>query len=282
MKVFVALLSLVAVASAGQAFLGGAYGYGGVAAPLAYGGAVHGGVAHTGQSVSQRAEDGIGNYQFAYQEQHGTGGTARQESGDVYGRKQGSYSLGVIDGRQRTVNYVADEFGFRAQIETNEPGTAPQQPADVAIHAAPQAVAHVAAPVAAPIVAPRPIVQAPIVAPRPIIQAPIYQAPIVQKQIIAAPVAQPIYQQHVVAHAAPIVQKQIVQAPIYQHGYAGYAAPIAAPSVYGSVVKHIAAAPGIVGAYGLGAYGAGLGYAHGLGATGLGLGAVYGAPHYVK
>lgn len=295
MKVFVALLSLVAVASAGQTFLGGAYGYGGLAAPYAAAG-----ISHTGQSVSQRAEDGVGNYQFAYQEQHGTGGTARQESGDIYGRKVGSYSMGIADGRERVVHYVADEHGFRAQVQTNEPGTAPQQPADVVMNAAPQAVAHVApvapAPVAAPIVAPRPIVQAPIVAPRPIVQAPIYQAPIVQKQIFAAPIAQPIVQQHVVAHAAPIVQKQIVaapvarpivQAPLYGgyggYGYGGYGyGAVAAPHAYGSVVKHISAAPGLVGAYGLGHYGAGLGYTHGLAATGLGLGAVYGAPLYVK
>lgn len=102
------LLCLVAAASAGNIF---------GAAPAFYGA----GVSTTGESSVQRQEDGIGNYAFSVAEQGATGGTTQQESGDVYGRKQGSYSLGVIDGRQRRVNWVADELGFRAQVDTNEP-----------------------------------------------------------------------------------------------------------------------------------------------------------------
>ena len=48
------------------------------------------------------------------------------------------------DGRIRTVNYVADGLGFRANIQTNEPGVEPKDPAAVAINKA----AVVAAPVA--------------------------------------------------------------------------------------------------------------------------------------
>ncbi|XP_074603466.1 uncharacterized protein LOC141857000 [Brevipalpus obovatus] len=120
----VIFFALLAVASAGQTFLGS-----GIAAPGL------GGALDTGISEHSRQEDGLGNYQFAYNEQGQTGGTTRSESGDVYGRKQGSYSLGVIDGRQRVVDYVADEGGFRASVRTNEPGTAPLNPADVSMQA---------------------------------------------------------------------------------------------------------------------------------------------------
>lgn len=34
------------------------------------------------------------------------------------------------DGHSRTVNYVADAAGFRATVETNEPGTKTSAPAD--------------------------------------------------------------------------------------------------------------------------------------------------------
>ncbi|UYV73579.1 hypothetical protein LAZ67_10004142 [Cordylochernes scorpioides] len=45
---------------------------------------------------------------------------------------RGSYGFrDPHDGRYRHVDYVADEHGFRAQVRTNEPGTANQNPADV-------------------------------------------------------------------------------------------------------------------------------------------------------
>ncbi|UYV75089.1 hypothetical protein LAZ67_12002437 [Cordylochernes scorpioides] len=59
------------------------------------------------------------------------GRTARQESSDGSGRVVGSYTLQDDDGRQRTVEYVADETGFRASVRTNEPGTKSESPADV-------------------------------------------------------------------------------------------------------------------------------------------------------
>lgn len=36
---------------------------------------------------------------------------------------KGSYGLHDKDGRMRVVHYVADKYGFRAVIKTNEPGT---------------------------------------------------------------------------------------------------------------------------------------------------------------
>ena len=65
---------------------------------------------------------GHGNYIFGYDENHSTGGSFRKEKGGP-GIQIGSYGLRDSDGRMRIVNYVADLNGFRASVETNEPGT---------------------------------------------------------------------------------------------------------------------------------------------------------------
>ncbi|XP_055936849.1 cuticle protein 16.8-like, partial [Argiope bruennichi] len=44
---------------------------------------------------------------------------------------KGSYGFTDDRGVHRQVNYVADHGGFRAQVKTNEPGTANQNPAAV-------------------------------------------------------------------------------------------------------------------------------------------------------
>ncbi|UYV75098.1 hypothetical protein LAZ67_12002458 [Cordylochernes scorpioides] len=59
------------------------------------------------------------------------GHMSRQESADGSGRVVGSYTLQNEDGSRRTVEYVADENGFRATVRTNEPGTKSESPADV-------------------------------------------------------------------------------------------------------------------------------------------------------
>jgi hypothetical protein len=62
-------------------------------------------------------------YSFGY-EAPAIGGThSRQESGDGFGRVQGSYQLQEADGRIRIVEYYADETGFHANVRTNELGT---------------------------------------------------------------------------------------------------------------------------------------------------------------
>jgi hypothetical protein len=77
-----------------------------------------------GESAQHRSQDNFGNYKFGYQIVDGLGATnGREESGDGYGNKVGSYNLADIDGRVRRVDYVADDLGFRATINTNEPGT---------------------------------------------------------------------------------------------------------------------------------------------------------------
>lgn len=103
-----------------------------VAAPVA--------LASTGTSSQFRSEDNYGNYNFGYDESHAGGSTSRREE-EANGVRRGSYSLTEADGRQRVVHYVADASGFRATVQTNEPGVEPKDPADVAINkAAPVAV----------------------------------------------------------------------------------------------------------------------------------------------
>ncbi|XP_064488469.1 calphotin-like [Ornithodoros turicata] len=224
MKVLV-LLAFVAVARAG--YLG---------APAA----VVASVAEAGHSNSHRAQDLVGNYNFGYNEAHTTGGSSRQETGDAFGNKVGSYSLTDADGRVRVVKYVADAAGFRASVSTNEPGTAPSTPAAAGYNApvvAPAPVAAYAAPVAAVATAPVAAYAAPVAA---------YAAPVAAPvAAYAAPVAK-AYAAPVAAYAAPVAAAAHVYGPAVA-GYGAYGA-YAAPAVYGKALAHGAA-------YGLG-YGA--------------------------
>ena len=84
----------------------------------------------TGVSAQTRSQDSLGNYRFAYDiVDHLGARNGRSESGDALGNKIGHYSINDIDGRVRRVDYVADDFGFRAAIQTNEQGTAPSNTA---------------------------------------------------------------------------------------------------------------------------------------------------------
>lgn len=61
----------------------------------------------------------------------------RTEQGDASNAKTGSYGYRDTNGLYRRVNYVADAYGFRAIVDTNEPGTAPGASADAVFNAAP-------------------------------------------------------------------------------------------------------------------------------------------------
>ncbi|KAL1477498.1 hypothetical protein MTO96_035692 [Rhipicephalus appendiculatus] len=61
----------------------------------------------------------------------------RSEQGDSNNVKTGSYGYRDVNGLYRRVNYVADANGFRATVDTNEPGTAPGASADAVFNAAP-------------------------------------------------------------------------------------------------------------------------------------------------
>jgi len=218
MKVFVCLFAIVACAQAGAI----------LHAPA---------VLSTGTSSSSRTQDAAGNYAFAYNEQHATGGSSRQEQG-APGVASGSYTLNVADGRARRVDYVADALGFRAAIATNEPGTAAQPAASTAIaspNLPPQPVAPLPVPVAhAPV--------APVLAHAPVAHAPLLHADVAHGPLLHAPV---LAHAHVVPAissystainhgvvSAPLVAHDHVAAPVLAHAHAPLLAHHAAPLVH--------------------------------------------------
>ncbi|XP_077488461.1 uncharacterized protein LOC144099192 isoform X1 [Amblyomma americanum] len=83
-------------------------------------------------------QDGSGTYNIAYGGDQAVG-PWQKESGDSAGNKEGSYGFKDSDGRFRTVNYVAGNEGFRATVDTNEPGIdGAQNPADVVVNKSPE------------------------------------------------------------------------------------------------------------------------------------------------
>lgn len=120
-QVFICLASFVAVASASHL----------IGAPAAIPAAVN-----TGSSSQYRSQDNLGQYSFGYDEAGATGGSFRQEKSDALGNRVGSYGLTGADGRVRIVNYVADANGYRANVQTNEPGTESRDTAGVAMNKA--------------------------------------------------------------------------------------------------------------------------------------------------
>lgn len=70
-------------------------------------------------------------YAFGYTVKDKHGEQHRQETGDGAGGVKGSYGFTDERGVHREVSYVADKAGYRAEVKTNEHGTAPQDPAAV-------------------------------------------------------------------------------------------------------------------------------------------------------
>ncbi|GFY56409.1 cuticle protein 16.8 [Trichonephila inaurata madagascariensis] len=83
-------------------------------------------------------------YEFGYGINDHFSNQYRQEAGNGVGGVVGSYGFTDARGIARRVNYIADHAGFRAQVNTNEPGTANQNPAAVQVNSdapyAPRAV----------------------------------------------------------------------------------------------------------------------------------------------
>ncbi|CAL1284975.1 unnamed protein product, partial [Larinioides sclopetarius] len=73
-------------------------------------------------------------YAFGYSVRDHHSQQHRQETGNGHGAVVGSYGFTDARGIARQVNYVADHAGFRAQVNTNEPGTANQNPAAVQVN----------------------------------------------------------------------------------------------------------------------------------------------------
>ncbi|GBO20189.1 hypothetical protein AVEN_271183-1 [Araneus ventricosus] len=72
-------------------------------------------------------------YAFGYSVRDHHSAQHRQEASNGHGAVVGSYGITDSRGIARQVNYVADHAGFRAQVNTNEPGTANQNPAAVQV-----------------------------------------------------------------------------------------------------------------------------------------------------
>ncbi|KAH9371614.1 hypothetical protein HPB48_017702 [Haemaphysalis longicornis] len=89
----------------------------------------------TGAAFCQPAQP----YSFGYDnvDEFGTK-TYHKEQGDASNAKTGSFGYTDASGLFRRVNYVADAGGFRAQIDTNEPGTLPGASADAVFNSNPR------------------------------------------------------------------------------------------------------------------------------------------------
>lgn len=69
-------------------------------------------------------------YSFSYSADSLGGRSSHSEQGDGNGRVSGFYTILGADGRERRVEYVADQNGYRATIQTNEIGTKSDSAAD--------------------------------------------------------------------------------------------------------------------------------------------------------
>ncbi|KAL1458815.1 hypothetical protein MTO96_043445 [Rhipicephalus appendiculatus] len=80
-------------------------------------------------------------YSFGYDnvDEFGTQ-SYHKEQGDANNVKTGTYGYRDANGIFRRVSYVADANGFRATVDTNEPGTAPGSSADAVFNARPISV----------------------------------------------------------------------------------------------------------------------------------------------
>lgn len=77
-------------------------------------------------------------YSFGYEVDDNYGNKQwRQEKSQHPQSVQGSYGYRDKQGIYREVYYIADKNGFRANVRTNEPGTAPKDPASVRLDALP-------------------------------------------------------------------------------------------------------------------------------------------------
>ena len=70
-------------------------------------------------------------YSFGYTIKDKHGEQHREETGDGVGHVKGSYGFTDERGIHREVHYIADKAGFRAEVKTNEHGTASLHPAAV-------------------------------------------------------------------------------------------------------------------------------------------------------
>ncbi|GFU28382.1 cuticle protein 16.8 [Nephila pilipes] len=169
-------------------------------------------------------------YKFGYSVKDKHGEQHREEAGDGHAVR-GSYGFSDARGIHRQVNYVADKAGFRAQVKTNEPGTANQNPAAVQlISNAPYAQEGYAGVSGLGYSG---VVAAPVVAAAPVRYGGVVAAPVRYADVVAAPV------RYADVVEAPVRYADFVAAPL---GYAGdVAAPIGSLGLAGNEVLGYAA-----------------------------------------
>ncbi|XP_022655211.1 uncharacterized transmembrane protein DDB_G0289901-like [Varroa destructor] len=136
----------------GGSWSSGEYGSGQGGSSSGIGGNKQYGSGHFGSGWSDDQKGGHGGgwkgaeewrpYHFGYQTHSHDATTAREEKTDEHGRVSGYYTLMTADGRSRKVSYVADEHGFRAKVDTNEPGTANEDPASAHFRSSAPKVVH--------------------------------------------------------------------------------------------------------------------------------------------
>ncbi|KAH7967199.1 hypothetical protein HPB49_023472 [Dermacentor silvarum] len=91
-------------------------------------------------------------YSFGYDNLDEYGSRSyHNEKSDANNVKTGSYGYRDANGIYRRVTYIADANGYRATIDTNEPGTAPGYSADAVYNAKPIRVAAAAKSASAPL-----------------------------------------------------------------------------------------------------------------------------------
>ncbi|XP_003741400.1 cuticle protein 16.8 [Galendromus occidentalis] len=199
-------------------------------------------------------------YQFAYKAESAEGSHSQEETSDGNNRRQGSYTIALADGRQRTVTYVADESGFRAEVTTNEIGTESKDAADAkytssaitgeqaAIQYGAQAPRENVRVVQAParvVQAPAPVVR---VAPAPIVR--VAPAPVTIVKSAPAPIIR-------VAAPAPTIIKTVQSAPVIRYTQAAptvvrtiQSAPVSYSVAHHAPVTYTAAAPQVIQVHG--------------------------------
>ncbi|KAF8782301.1 uncharacterized protein LOC129963725 [Argiope bruennichi] len=65
-------------------------------------------------------KDNSGNYAFGHHDANPGGPSFHSETGDISGKKVGSYGVRNRDGTFTIVDYVADQNGYRPNIRTSE------------------------------------------------------------------------------------------------------------------------------------------------------------------
>ncbi|KAH9370309.1 hypothetical protein HPB48_007354 [Haemaphysalis longicornis] len=151
-------------------------------------------------------------YSFGYEISDGHGNKqVRHEVSDGDNRKHGSYGFVDAHGVYRHVRYVADHNGFRATIDTNEPGVAAGYSAGAAYNRGKPAGKPVVLP-------PRPIPPPPHRGP-PVFHEPVHVRP---SAPVHGPVVQAIQALHKAVPVAPFPPSSVQYAPtVQQDGHSG-------------------------------------------------------------